>query len=298
MSTQGTDELVAAYLESLEVERNASPRTVSAYSSDLAQFSDWLERQNLALSTLTYRNLRGYLGELDRAQYSRRTIARKLSSVRSLFAFLVDRGIVAGSPADVVATPKLPKRLPVIASAETIGALIDSPDVGTPLGLRDRAILELLYAGGLRVSELTGLDRSDVDLAQGQVRVMGKGSKERIIPIHTIAATRISEYLRSARPKLDKHAEEALFLNRLGTRLSADGVRRLMKRYLEQTGSAMALSPHALRHSFATHMLESGADLRSVQELLGHVALSTTQIYTHLSARRLQDVHKKAHPRG
>ncbi|TDB39934.1 MAG: tyrosine recombinase XerC [Actinobacteria bacterium] len=298
MSTPGTDELVAAYLESLEVERNASPRTVAAYSIDLAQFSDWLERQNLVLATLTYRNLRGYLGELDRAQYSRRTIARKLSAVRSLFAFLVDRGIVAGSPADVVATPKLPKRLPVIASAETIGALIDSPDATTPLGMRDRAILELLYAGGLRVSELTGLDLGDVDFSQGQVRVMGKGSKERIVPIHTIAATRIAEYIRSARPKLDKHGEEALFLNRLGTRLSSDGVRRLMKRYLKKTGSAMALSPHALRHSFATHMLESGADLRSVQELLGHVALSTTQIYTHLSARRLQDVHKKAHPRG
>lgn len=298
MTTPGTDELVAAYLESLEVERNASPRTVAAYSSDLAQFSDWLERQDLALATLTYRNLRGYLGELDRARYSRRTIARKLSSVRSLFAFLVDRGIVAGSPADVVATPKLPKRLPVIASADTIGALIDSPDITTPLGIRDRTILELLYAGGLRVSELTGLDLGDLDLSQGQVRVMGKGSKERIVPIHRIAATRISEYIRTARPKLDKHAEEALFLNRLGTRLSADGVRRLMKRYLEKTGSAMALSPHALRHSFATHMLESGADLRSVQELLGHVALSTTQIYTHLSARRLQDVHKKAHPRG
>jgi tyrosine recombinase XerC len=298
VTTPGTDELVAAYLESLEVERNASPRTVAAYSSDLAQFSDWLERQNLALATLTYRNLRGYLGELDRARYSRRTIARKLSSVRSLFAFLVDRGIVAGSPADVVATPKLPKRLPVIASSDTIGALIDSPDITTPLGIRDRAILELLYAGGLRVSELTGLDLGDLDLSQGQVRVMGKGSKERIVPIHRIAATRISEYIRTARPKLDKHAEEALFLNRLGTRLSADGVRRLMKRYLEKTGSAMALSPHALRHSFATHMLESGADLRSVQELLGHVALSTTQIYTHLSARRLQDVHKKAHPRG
>lgn len=298
MTTPGTDELVAAYLESLAVERNASPRTIAAYSSDLAQFSDWLERQNLALASLTYRNLRGYLGELDRARYSRRTIARKLSSVRSLFAFLVERGIVAGSPADVVATPKLPKRLPVVASADTIGALIDSPDVTTPLGIRDRAILELLYAGGLRVSELTGLDLGDLDLSQGQVRVMGKGSKERIVPIHRIAATRIAEYIRTARPKLDKHAEEALFLNRLGTRLSSDGVRRLMKRYLEKTGAAMALSPHALRHSFATHMLESGADLRSVQELLGHVALSTTQIYTHLSARRLQDVHKKAHPRG
>ncbi len=298
MTVQGTDELIAAYLESLEVERNASPRTVSAYASDLGQFSNWLERQNLDLQTLTYRNLRGFLGELDGARYSRRTIARKLSSVRSLFAFLVDRGIVAGSPADVVATPKLPTRLPVVASTETIAALIDAPDATTPLGLRDSAILELLYAGGLRVSELTGLNAGDVDFARGQVRVMGKGSKERIIPIHTIAAKRITEYLRTGRPRLEKRAEDALFLNRLGGRLSSDGVRRLMKRYLEMTGNAYALSPHALRHSFATHMLEAGADLRSVQELLGHVALSTTQIYTHLSTRRLQDVHKNAHPRG
>ena len=298
MSTHDADSLIAAYLESLEVERNASPRTVEAYSSDLAQFSNWLERQNYDLSALTYRNLRGFLGELDRARYSRRTIARKLSAVRSLFAFLVERGIVVGSPADVIATPKLPTRLPVIASAETIADLIEAPDASTPGGLRDRAILELLYAGGLRVSELTGLDVGDVDFAQGQVRVLGKGSKERIVPIHRIACQRISEYVSSGRPKLDKHGEPALFLNRLGGRLSADSVRRLMKRYLQITGSALALSPHALRHSFATHMLEAGADLRSVQELLGHVALSTTQIYTHLSTQRLQDVHKNAHPRG
>ncbi len=298
MSTHDADSLIAAYLESLEVERNASPRTVEAYSSDLAQFSNWLERQNYDLSALTYRNLRGFLGELDRARYSRRTIARKLSAVRSLFAFLVERGIVAGSPADVIATPKLPTRLPVIGSAETIADLIEAPDASTPGGLRDRAILELLYAGGLRVSELTGLDVGDVDFAQGQVRVLGKGSKERIVPIHRVACQRISEYVSSGRPKLDKHDEPALFLNRLGGRLSADSVRRLMKRYLQITGSALALSPHALRHSFATHMLEAGADLRSVQELLGHVALSTTQIYTHLSTQRLQDVHKNAHPRG
>jgi tyrosine recombinase XerC len=298
VSIHDADALIAAYLESLQVERNASPRTVEAYSSDLAQFSDWLERQSYDIAALTYRNLRGFLGELDRARYSRRTIARKLSAVRSFFVFLVERGVVAGSPADVVATPKLPTRLPVIASAETIAALIEAPDASTPGGLRDRAILELLYAGGLRVSELTGLDVGDVDFAQGQVRVLGKGSKERIIPIHRIACQRISEYVSSGRPKLNKQDESALFLNRLGGRLSADGVRRLMKRYLQITGSAQALSPHALRHSFATHMLEAGADLRSVQELLGHVALSTTQIYTHLSTQRLQDVHKNAHPRG
>ncbi len=298
MSGTASDALVAQFLESLRIERNASPRTIAAYASDLAQFSDWLDRHGFELQSLTYRELRGFLGELDRARYARRTIARKLSAVRSLYAYLVENGIVAGSPADVVQTPKLPARLPVIATADVISALIEAPDAAAPLGVRDRAILELLYAGGLRVSELTGLDLGDVDFSQGQVRVLGKGSKERIVPVHRIAIARIQEYLSKSRPHLDKRAETALFLNRLGGRLSADGVRRLMKRYLAQTGAALSLSPHALRHSFATHMLESGADLRSVQELLGHVALSTTQIYTHLSAQRLQDVHKNAHPRG
>ncbi|KAF0208098.1 MAG: tyrosine recombinase XerC [Actinomycetota bacterium] len=299
MSTPTADELVHRYLEHLAVERNASPRTVAAYSSDLAQFCGWLERAKLDIITLRYRDLRGYLAELDRARYSRRTIARKLSALRSLYAYLAEAGIVAGSPADVVATPKLPSKLPVIAGADAVTALIEVSDPTTTLGLRDRAILELLYATGMRVSELSGLNLADVDFARAQVKVLGKGSKERIIPIHRLATTRLEEYLRVARPKLGKGANsEAFFLNRLGERLSTGGVRRLMKRRLAESSGPSALSPHALRHTFATHLLEEGADLRTVQELLGHVALSTTQIYTHLSARRLRDVHKTAHPRG
>lgn len=299
MSTPAADELVHRYLEHLSVERNASPRTVTAYSTDLAQFCTWLERAQLDMITLRYRDLRGYLAELDRARYSRRTIARKLSALRSLYAYLADAGVVAGSPADVVATPKLPSKLPVIAASEVVAALIDAPDPATPLGLRDRAILETLYATGMRVSELTGLDLADVDFARGQIKVLGKGSKERIVPIHRLANARLGEYLRSARPRLAKGADTtAFFLNRSGGRLSAGGVRRLMKRRLAQSAGPSTLSPHALRHTFATHLLEEGADLRTVQELLGHVALSTTQIYTHLSAKHLRDVHKIAHPRG
>ncbi len=299
MSQPTADDLVQRYLEHLSVERNASPRTVAAYASDLAQFCAWLERASLDLVTLRYRDLRGYLAELDRARYSRRTIARKLSALRSLYAYLADDGTVAGSPADVVATPKLPARLPVIATTEVVTDLLDAPDPATPLGIRDRAILETLYATGIRVSELTGLDLADVDFARGQIKVLGKGSKERIIPIHRFANARLAEYLRTARPKLAKGGDTAaFFLNRSGTRLSAGGVRRLMKRALAQSGAPSTLSPHALRHTFATHLLEEGADLRTVQELLGHVALSTTQIYTHLSAKRLRDVHKTAHPRG
>jgi integrase/recombinase XerD len=299
VSAQTADELVHRYLEHLSVERNASPRTVAAYSTDLAQFSAWLERAHLDIITLRYRDLRGYLAELDRARYSRRTIARKLSALRSLYAYLADAGAVVGSPADVIATPKLPSRLPVIATPDAVTALIDAPDAATPIGMRDRAILETLYATGVRVSELTGLDLGDVDFARGQIKVLGKGSKERIVPIHQLANARLAEYLRSARPRLAKGRDTtAFFLNRSGTRLSAGGVRRLMKRHLATSGGVSTLSPHALRHTFATHLLEEGADLRTVQELLGHVALSTTQIYTHLSAKRLRDVHKTAHPRG
>jgi len=299
MPTPTADELVHRYLEHLAVERNASPRTVAAYSTDLAQFSAWLERAGLEMVTLRYRDLRGYLAELDRARYSRRTIARKLSALRSVYAYLAEEGIVPGSPADVVATPKLPSKLPVIATSEALTALIEVSDPSTPGGLRDRAILETLYATGVRVSELTGLDLGDVDFARGQIKVLGKGSKERIVPIHRLASARLEEYLRTARPALAKNAESpAFFLNRSGDRLSAGGVRRLMKRRLAESSGPSSLSPHALRHTFATHLLEGGADLRTVQELLGHVALSTTQIYTHLSARRLRDVHKTAHPRG
>jgi site-specific recombinase XerD len=173
------------------------------------------------------------------------------------------------------------------------------PDPSTPHGLRDRAILETHYATGMRVSELTGLDLRDVDFARGQIKVLGKGSKERIIPIHRLANARLAEYLRSGRPSLAKGSDSpAFFLNRSGTRLTAGGVRRLMKKRLAESSGPSSLSPHALRHTFAAHLLEEGADLRTVQELLGHVALSTTQIYTHLSARRLRDVHKTAHPRG
>ncbi len=299
MTTQGADELVHRFLEHLTIERNASPRTVAAYSTDLAQFSAWLERAGLDMVTLKYRDLRGYLAELDKARYSRRTIARKLSTLRSIYAYLAEEGAVAGSPADVVATPKMPSRLPVIVTTEALTALIEVPDPGTPHGLRDRAILETLYATGMRVSELTGLDLGDVDFARGQIKVLGKGSKERIIPIHRLANARLAEYLRIARAALAKGSDSpAFFLNRSGTRLTAGGVRRLMKKRLAESSGPSSLSPHALRHTFATHLLEEGADLRTVQELLGHVALSTTQIYTHLSARRLRDVHKTAHPRG
>ena len=291
--------LVDRFITHLAVERNASPSTVRAYSSDLGAYLAWSERLGLDPVRLTHRDLRRYLAELDAARYSRRTVARRLASLRSFFAFLLENGLAESDPAAVLATPKLPARLPKVVPADALRLLLDAPSADTPLGVRDRAVLELLYAAGIRVGELEGLDIADIDLAQGLIRVMGKGAKERIVPIHRAAVERLRVYLRDARPRLHPAlAEESLFVNRLGTRLSAGAVRRLMKRYLAETGASLSLTPHAMRHTFASHLLEAGADLRTVQELLGHVALSTTQLYTHLSMKRLKDVHRQAHPRA
>lgn len=292
-------DLIDRYLTHLTVVRNASPATVRAYATDLAQYADWCDRAGKHPQTVGYRDLRGYLAELDSARYARSTIARKLSALRAFHAFLSQQGLAPGSPAAVVATPRRQSRLPVAATPEALSALIDAPDATTPLGLRDRAILELLYASGVRVAELVGLDLADLDLTHGRMIVLGKGSKERIVPLHQAAVSVVRAYLADSRPRLRKQqTPDAVFLNRSGDRLSTGAVRRLMKRYLLATGERLDLSPHALRHSFATHLLEGGADLRTVQELLGHVALSTTQIYTHLSVGRLRDVHRQAHPRG
>jgi integrase/recombinase XerD len=301
------EQLVDRFLAHLSQVRGASPNTIRAYSADLSRYLEWAERSAVDPIRLDHRQMRRYLAELDQAHYARTTIARRFSTVRSFFAFLLAEGLTQSDPSSVLATPKLPRRLPRLVPSEVVSALLDSPDPATPTGLRDRAILELLYASGARVSEISSLALVSLDLPQGQIKVMGKGSKERIIPIHRAAVMRLRQYLQEARPALVRgghgdvdrgHASEALFLSTRGLPLSADAIRRLFKRYLTAVGAAASLSPHAMRHTFATHLIEGGADLRTVQELLGHVALSTTQIYTHLSMRRLQDVHRHAHPRA
>lgn len=291
-------ELVDAFLRRIEDLKGYSPHTVRAYASDLRAYLGWAQRTGFDPITLSHRQLRLYLAELDRAKYARRTIARRLAAVRSLFAFLLEEAIVDSDPSSILSAPKLQSRLPKTVPDDTLSALLAAPDVSTPVGLRDRVVIEVLYATGIRVSELVGLDLGDVDLEQGQLRVMGKGSKERIVPIHRAAADAIRGYRHSGRPELQKTATDALLLSPRGNRLSADSVRRLLKRYLESVGGALSISPHTLRHTFATHLVEAGADLRTVQELLGHVALSTTQIYTHVGRRRLKDVHQDAHPRA
>ena len=291
-------ELVDRYLEHLRVERAASPQTVRAYSADLARYLEWAERGGVDPIGLTHRQMRLYLAEMDRAGYARRTVARRLSAVRSFFAFAVTEGLVPSDPSSVLATPKIAARLPNVIPDETLKAMLTSPDASTPTGLRDRAVLELLYATGARVSEVVGLRVFDVDFGQGQVRLFGKGAKERIVPLYPVALDSVRVYLRDGRPKLARSGgDEHLFLSTRGAPLSADAVRRLFKRAAASAGAGAGVSPHTLRHTFATHMVEAGADLRTVQELLGHVALSSTQIYTHLSMKRLQDVHSKAHPR-
>lgn len=287
------------FIEHLESERGLSVHTVRAYRSDLMRFLEWAERSALDPFDLTHKRLRLYLAELDRARYSRRTIARRLASIRAFFGFLLAQDVIESDPSTVLSTPKIPRRLPTVVSTDVLSQLLDAPDPTTPTGLRDRAVLELLYATGMRVSELSGLDLGDIDLNQGQVRVMGKGSKERIIPVHSYSAARVRSYVRDARPRLAKApSPDALFLSSRGNRLAPDAVRRVVHSHMESTGARLGVTPHTLRHSFATALIERGADLRTVQELLGHVALSTTQIYTHVGKKRLREIHRDSHPRA
>ncbi|MDI6844151.1 MAG: tyrosine recombinase [Anaerosomatales bacterium] len=299
MSASDDAALVDAFLAHLSTVRNMSPATVRAYATDLAQFVAWCERRGISTSGATRRDLRAYLAELAAARYAKTTVARKQSSLRSFYAFLVEAGLTERDPAAAMPSVQIPERLPPAVPAGLVARLLELPDVTTPRGLRDRAILELAYATGARVAEISGLDVGDVDLASGQVRLFGKGSKERIVPLHRLAVQILRAYLRDSRPKLLRgRQEDALFVGQRGHRYSTNSIRRMLAGYLDSLSVETGLTPHDIRHAFATHLLESGADLRTVQELLGHVALSTTQIYTHVSIRRLREVHERAHPRG
>lgn len=291
------DTQVDAFLAHLASVRGYSPHTVRAYAADLRAYLDWAAREGVAPLEPTQRELRGYLAYMDRAHYARRTLSRRLSSVRSFFAFLVERGVIGSDPATVVASPKLPRRLPRTIPDDALRAVLDAPDPSDALGLRDRAILEILYATGIRVGELVTLRLRDFDATSGRLVVMGKGSRERVVPVHPLAVRRVQEWCANGRPDVRPRSDH-LFVSRTGRNLGTGDVRRMLTRRLAQAGQAACVTPHTLRHTFATHLLEGGADLRTVQELLGHVALSTTQTYTHLSVRRLRDVHRDAHPRA
>lgn len=295
------DSWLDCYRLYLEVEKNYSPHTVKAYLCDLHEFWQYLSTADHDKDFLSPQNwqIRGYLGSLHLKGLSRTTVARKLASLRNFYNFLVRQKAIQENPLQLVVTPKIPKQLPRFIQYNDLENLFDAIPTDTDLGLRNRAIWETLYASGLRVSELVGLDLDDVNFGVGSIKVKGKGQKERLAPLGQHSIYWLQRYIDISRPKLKGHRDtEALFLNKNGRRLTDRGVRYIIDDCVKKGASALKVSPHWLRHSFATHMLERGADLRAVQELLGHMHLSTTQIYTHVTSARLREVYQKAHPRA
>lgn len=299
--------LIEQFLEHLRYERNVSSHTLRNYSSDLEQFQEFLtgggRRKTPEISQIDHLTIREWLASLHSAQKKKASIARKLAALRTFFQFLVREGMLELNPAKLVATPKLEKKLPKHLSIEEAVRFIESPDPETDLGKRDRAMLELMYATGVRVAELTTLNLADVDFRNQLVRVTGKRRKQRIVPFGDPAGAAIRSYL-DVRERfllnapVSKRDEEALFLNYQGTRITTRSVGRMVEKYIRLCAGMHNISPHALRHSFATHLLDSGADLRDIQELLGHARLSTTQVYTHVSMEKLIEVYDKAHPKA
>lgn len=291
------------YLEYIQGTKNVSPHTVSNYRRDIEQFLEFLRRLSTGdfmFNAVDVLLARRYLASLVGKDYSRKTIARNIAALRSFFRYLCRVQVVDSNPFVGIRTPKLEWRLPQFLDVPELDDLLKLPPA-TVLGRRDSALLELLYGAGVRVSELVGLSLQNIDLSEQYILVFGKGSKERIIPIGRLAVKAISSYLQESRPVLLRKQPEktdALFLNHTGTPLSDRSVRRILDKYVTRLAVHKRVTPHTLRHSFATHLLDNGADLRSVQELLGHVSLKTTQVYTHVSSERLVSVYRNAHPRA
>ena len=319
------------FLEYLRLNRNASPHTVAAYDGDVSQFLTFAAAHHgktpgtLAPGDVELGTIRAFMAELYRQGQARSSVARKLSALRTFGRYLRREGWIESDPATLAVAPKREEKVPAHLTVEEMARLLEMPDGAEPLGRRDRAILELFYASGLRLSELVGLDVQDVNLSARMVRVLGKGGKERLVPFNTAAETSLRAWLRDraalradalapppAAPRVRRKApaagerphprqrdvREPLFVNFRGTRLTGRSVQRLVGRYVAACSTRFGISPHALRHSFATHLLQRGADLRAIQELLGHVQLSTTQRYTHVNAAQLLEVYRKAHPRA
>lgn len=295
-----------AFLAYLGQVRGLSENTVRAYRADLASFASWAERMHVDPLRATHRELRGFLADLGRSGYTVRTVDRRLSAVRDFYGWMLREGICSVDPAAALATPKGPRRLPKTMSDEDVQKLLVTCDTTEPTGIRDRAFLELLYASGARISEVSRLDVSSVDFGRCQATLFGKGSKERIIPLYEVALEWVRRYLDEARPELASKAkggegeglDGALFLSTRGRRMSAAALRTVFEAHVRLARIDPTLTPHAMRHTYATELVSGGADLRSVQELLGHESLSTTQVYTHLSVERLKDAARQAHPRA
>lgn len=284
----------------LQIEKNASPNTITAYMKDIEDFAAFLNREGvIQVAKVEYITIRKYLAELNQRDYTRKTIARKLSSLRTFFKFLLRENYIEQNPFQLVSTPRVDKKLPVFMYTEEINELLNRPDETTPLGLRDRAIMDILYASGIRVSELVQLDLASVDFITEAALIRGKGKKERYVNLGKLSLESLADYLDKGRNLLTTDINnQALFLNRYGNRLTDRSVRRVIDKYVDQLALNKQISPHSFRHTFATHLLNAGADLRVVQELLGHANISTTQIYTHVTKEKLQSIYKDFHPRA
>jgi integrase/recombinase XerD len=291
---------ISSFLTHIRVEKGLSSNTVSAYRRDLIKFSEFAQKRKLSLETVSRDDLVDFLAGLYRQKLESKSVARHLVSLRNFFRFAQIQELIPADPSTNLESPKIRRSLPGYLRLEEVERLLVQPDAKTPFGLRDRAMLEVLYSAGLRVSELVGLRVSDLDTKVGCVRCIGKGDKERIVPIGKKALSMVEKYLRDARPKLigKGTSSPTLFVNRRGGALSRVGVWKILSAYGRRAGLRVALTPHMLRHSFATHLLERGADLRSVQLMLGHADISTTQIYTHVVEERLKQVYKAHHPRA
>jgi integrase/recombinase XerC len=315
-------EHLKSFLAYLKLNRHVSPHTVRAYETDVTHYLAWVASQTgkkmsqLEPADLDMNSVRMHVADLNRAGKARSSVARKLSSLRTFVKYLRREEIIDHDPTAMAVAPKRDQTIPTHLSEAEISRLIETPNIGDALGRRDRAILELFYASGLRLSELVAIDLENLNLSERMVRVMGKGSKERLVPFNQSALTAIKAWMKdrtsilaeTKRPERSRRGvppkprpaakADPLFVNYRGTRLSGRSVDRLLRRYVAQCSTRMGISPHALRHSFATHLLQRGADLRAIQELLGHARLSTTQRYTHVNAAQLIDVYRKSHPRA
>jgi len=293
----------ARFLRYMLVERNASELTIKSYREDLEALGEYLEECFGGVpepSQITTFDLRGYVSALGEADYAKSSISRRLASLRSFFRFAQREGLCDNNPAKPLRNPRRARNLPHFLSTDEIGRLLEAPPAATPSGLRDRAMLEATYSAGMRVSELVGINDGDLDLDEGIVRIRGKGKKERLGPIGSFANQAITSWLdkRKLADDIQQNREAPVFTNRFGRRITTRSVGRMLEKHLKTSGLDLRTSPHTLRHSFATHLLDQGADIRSVQELLGHKSLSTTQIYTHVTTSSLRRVYEKAHPRA
>jgi len=294
------ESLIQEFIDYLGHEKGLATNTLESYSRDLKQYYGFLSGDSAAsLANASQSTIVAYLMYLRKQGKATATIARRLAALKAFYQFLVKENYVVQDPTDELSSPKLERKLPKVLTVEEVERLLSQPDVTNPVGKRDKAMLELLYATGIRVSELVNLNVSDMDIREGFVRCMGKGSKERVVPMGEIAVGALKAYLDNSRLKIIADPKEkAVFVNHHGKRLTRQGFWKIVKKYGAKAQIRKEITPHTLRHSFATHLLENGADIRSVQEMLGHADISTTQIYTHVTKDRLKDVYAKSHPRA